>query len=353
MENNANNVELWHGVLSRELGWHATSIESIRANVFRLRLSAGNSAPESVIIKLAPHSHSHSVWTEDKPDHAESLLHKALLNGGASLPALYWAGSVVDTPYWAEICEDLTSNYEIRDYQCCWSMDELLAVAEAVAEFHAAGLRLDLSGAEYEWLAERSRLRLINSEWLRSACSRLAEHPSALQNASASGLLLELADKYDSWMSILASWQTVLHGDVFWANVGLQWLDKHQRWQAKLIDLDCALTGLPHYDVVYMMQRGWNTDADWEAVQRKHSDVFRRAVSLDISDGLWSWAYKLTNLQLVLNWHYSAICIMDKGEEASESEMEWVKRGGTLWGPGFIETCEAALRQAPSALGGQ
>jgi hypothetical protein len=343
----------WLRILT-EMGWAVDSItasEVIRAQaqvrVDRLRLAARmSSVPSSIIAKTVPSRGESTPWAAARPGHAEAALHRSLSAKGAPLARLYWAGEIGGERY-AMVFEDLAASAELFDHQHVWSAEDLLAVVDAAAELHAAGLRIGESALalDHPYLTD-SPLGYVDSDWIRGIAPRANEHPLNCQDSSVSGVLLELADRYDAWLRRLRPWQTTVHGDIFWGNVAVAH-EEGGRSRARLLDLGSAVLGPPQYDIEYLTQRGWDTAADWDSMRRHHRERLLQLVPQLAGDGaLWRWGYRVALVQLMLWWHWIAIGILDRGDLASEREKQWVTRGSPL-NPEFISMCRLALDEEP------
>jgi len=347
--------EEWRCILNAELGWALNALrrEVIREQsellVERLQLtSPATGVPDSVVAKIVPTRRESTAWALARPGSAESALHAALVAQGAPLARLHWSGEVLEGTCYAMVLEDLAASSVLFDYQHTWSREELVAVAEAVAGLHAAGARARSSGlvSNHPYLA-RSPLQYVDSAWIRGIADRAGRVPLDCQDPSVSDVLRRLADRYDLWMERLAPWQTTIHGDIFWGNVAVR-SESKAGCQARLLDLDSMVLGLPQYDVEYLTQRGWQTTVDWDLVRRHHHAVLRRLLPGLVNDPpLWWWGYRVALVQLMLWWHWVAVGILDRGDQASDRERQWVTRGA-LFGRDFLAVCLGALEEEPA-----
>ena len=347
--------EEWERILSAELGWALDAVhrevirEQSELQVERLQLKGrATGVPGSVVVKIVPMHREFTAWALARPGSAESALHAALLAQGAPLPHLHWSGQVLEGACYAMVLEDLAASSALFDHEHTWSCEEMLAVVEAVAGLHAAGVRAGASAlmSDHPCLA-RSPLQYADSAWISATATRASQPPLNCHDPLVSDVLLRLAERYDLWIQRLSPWQTTIHGDIFWGNVAVR-SESKARCQARLLDLDSMVLGLPQYDVEYLTQRGWKTTVDWDLLRSHHHAVLRQlAPGLFNDEALWQWGYRVALVQLMLWWHWVAVGILDRGDQASDDERQWVARG-TLFSRDFLAACLRALEEEPA-----
>lgn len=347
--------ETWERILCVEANLGAGTLasrETIRHQasvlVERIRLSGRDGRLcASVVAKVVSIGARFGAWSPNRVPYMDPCLYRALLAAGAPLPDLHWAGELPGGLHYGQVTEDLAGKACIFDHQHMWSRGELEAIAEAAAEFHAAGLRIggdDLT-SQYPWLAA-SPLRNVNGRWIADLVLHADDPDIQCRDQRTRKVLSRLALRYDRWMERLARWQTTIHGDVFWGNVALQ-EQGQSHYRATLLDPDSTVLGLPQYDMEYLSQRGWATSVSWEDVRDCHRKAFSHLVAhLSGEDAVWHWGYRIALLQLKLWGLWSVIDIRTRGSQASEREIEWANRI-ELFRPDFVEACENALREDP------
>jgi hypothetical protein len=342
---------VWLEILQTELRWHGSNIvecQIIRNNssvfVERIILSHnGVSTPESVIAKVTP------VGCESNADaDQEAGIYRVLAVYTDVLPICYWSRKINKGTCNAMLIEDLNITSEVFGPEHEWTRDELLAVIEAIAKLHSAGLHAggQALAVDHPWLL-KDPLHAVNSTWLRNMADRVLRPPFEDADPNAPGILHKIADQYDDWMQRLTSWQTVINGDIFWGNLALQSLPTGGR-RVRLFDFDTAFLGLPQYDIDYLAMRGWKTTADWSEMLIHHRITLATLMpGIDFDENRWRWGYDIARLQLILQGYLLTVRILDQGEHASPEEQDWVRRSEVLFGAGFISICEKVLGTEP------
>lgn len=330
-------------LVGREVIRHQASVL-----VERLRFSRHNGRScSSVVAKVVLVGARFGAWSPNRVPYMDSDLYRKLCTAGAPLPKLHWAGEMPNRMYYGQVTEDLGARACLYDHEHVWSQGELEAIAEAVAAFHAAGLRIGGRNltSRYPWLAVNP-LQQVNGRWIADVVARAEDPTIQCRDQTTLTILSRVACRYDAWIARLAPWQTTIHGDVFWGNVALH-EERRGRYEATLLDPDGAILGLPQYDVEYLTQRGWVTSVSWEDVRDYHRKVFSRLAAVLSDENLvWRWGYRVALLQLMLWGHWSVINIRARGCQASEREIAWAGRM-QLFAPDFVKACEDALDDDP------
>jgi hypothetical protein len=243
------------------------------------------------------------------------------------------------------VSEDLTTTCSILSEDHEFSLDQLVAIAEAMARFHAAGFCSDVYAltSAHSCLG-KSALNTLDGKWIRKMVERSAD-PPALDAVRVVG------QRYDRWMEHVAKWRTIIHTDIWPSNVAL-YTDETGAWRAKQIDLDAAELGIPQYDIEWMTMAGFNTGADWDEVRDHHFRSLQCLIpGLFDDEAAWRWGNRFARLQLMLHGTRIAVDRLDRyhrGEKLSDWELSRV-RSTKLFDKDFIDACEAVIRSDPWA----
>ncbi|MDX1934875.1 MAG: phosphotransferase [Capsulimonadales bacterium] len=313
--------------------------------VSRLKLiSHDPMVPSSVIVKVAPCTRKEAKW-------GVSETQIRLFEQHAPLPKTYWSGKMPDNESWLQIEEDLATTCRLFAYDDTFSVDQMLAVTEAVAKFHVAGIQLGAVtfARTCPWIV-REPLCSVNGDWVVGLARRARASAVGYGNDRVLRTIEAVGERYDAWLRLLDRWTTIVHGDIFARNVAIG-EDKDGKLQGRLLDLDAAMQGLPQYDLEYMTMRDWRTDADWDALKRHHCETAQRLLP-DVFDDeeLWWWGYRLARIQLMLigtNSFLERQERLSRGEVLSEGERRRIRAIDQLFDNDFVDACQSALREDP------